>query len=135
MPPNNPTENALSGTGWQFPVETDHRGDIALSTEQDGVEEAIKIIIETAKGERVMRPEFGCEIHDHVFDVINGATMSLAEESVREAIVAWEPRVDVEDVSAEPDPENPNRLLITIQYIIRSTNTEGNMVYPFYLTE
>ncbi len=125
----------LPGKGWGFPVTADHRGDVELSAGQESIEDAIRIIIGTAKGERVMRPEFGCDIHDHVFDAINGATMSLAEESVKEALIAWEPRIDIDDVDASPDPDNPNRLMITIQYTIRSTNAEGNMVYPFYLNE
>ncbi|RQG88003.1 baseplate protein [Natrarchaeobius halalkaliphilus] len=128
-------EDPFPGSGWQFPVSTDHRGDIALSSDNESVEEAIRIIVGTAKGERVMRPEFGCDIHDHVFDSINGATMSLAEESVREALIAWEPRIDVRDVDASADPDHPNTLLITIRYVVRSTNSEGNMVYPFYINE
>jgi len=135
MARNDQQDEPLPGSGWSFPVGTDHKGDVALSDGKDSIEDAIRIIIGTAKGERVMRPEFGCDIHEHVFDTINGATMSLAEESVREALITWEPRIDVADVDASQDPENPNRLLISIRYIVRSTNAEGNMVYPFYLTE
>lgn len=135
MPPNDTREDPLPGTGWAFPVRPDHRGDIALSEGKASIEDSIRMIIGTAKGERVMRPEFGCDIHDHVFDAMNGATMSLAEESVREALIEWEPRIDLEAVETEPDPENPSTLLIDIQYLIRTTNTEGNMVYPFYVNE
>ncbi len=135
MPPNDRRTDPLPGTGWAFPVRPDHRGDIALSEGKASIEDSIRVIIGTAKGERVMRPEFGCDIHDHVFDAMNGATMSLAEESVREALIEWEPRIDLEAVDAEPDPNEPSTLLIDIQYVIRTTNTEGNMVHPFYVNE
>ena len=125
-------EDALPGTGWGYPVTTDHKGDISLSEGNTNIKDSIRIILGTAKGERVMRPEFGCDIHDHVFDSMDGATLTLVESSVEEALIEWEPRIDVVDVTAERDSENPNKLLIDIAYRIRSTNAESNMVYPFY---
>lgn len=125
-------DDALPGRGWAFPVTTDHRGDISLSAGDQSITDSIRIILGTAKGERVMRPEFGCEIHDHVFDSIDGATITLVESSVREALIEWEPRIDVKSVAARRDSENPNKLLIDIAYRIRSTNADSNMVYPFY---
>lgn len=135
MSSEEPKEDTLRGAGWSFPVSTDHKGDIALSEGETSIKDSIRIILGTAKGERVMRPEFGCDIHDHVFDNMDGAMLTLVESSVREALIEWEPRIDVETVDAGRDPENPNKLLIDIQYVVRSTNTESNMVYPFYLTE
>ncbi len=123
------------GTGWQAPVVTDHQGDIELSSGEDNIEENVELILGTAQGERVMRPEFGCAIHDYVFSAIDLTTLNLIEDAVREALIRWEPRVDVEDIDARPDESRPNRVLIDIQYRIRSTNSTANMVYPFYLEE
>lgn len=133
MTKDHTAQNELPGGGWSFPVGTDHKGDIALSKGQLSIEDSIEIIISTAKGERVMRPEFGCDIHDHVFDSINEATIVLVESAVEEALIKWEPRIDIGDISVRQDSEQPNRLLIDIQYIVRSTNSEGNMVHPFYV--
>lgn len=134
MPPEN-SKNNVAGTGWSFPVETDNRGNIALSEGEKSIKDSIRLIIGTAKGERVMEPEFGCEIHDYVFDTIDGTMRTLVEGSVEEALIKWEPRIDLEDVVARPDSENPNKLLLEINYTVRSTNSESNMVYPFYIDE
>lgn len=134
MSPNS-EQTAIPGSGWSFPVETDHRGDIALSEEEQSVRDAIRIILGTAKGERLMRPEFGCDIHQFAFETVDGATTTLVEGSVEEALIRWEPRIDVEEVSARRDPDEPNKLLIDVEYVVRSTNAESNMVYPFYVSE
>jgi phage baseplate assembly protein W len=123
------------GTGWAFPVTTDPRGSVRTSEAADDVRESIRIILGTAKGERVMRPEFGCEIHDHVFSAATPSTLNLIESSVREALVQWEPRIDVEAVDARTDDDAPNRVLVEIEYRVRTTNSLSNMVYPFYITE
>jgi len=123
------------GTGWSYPVRTDHQGNIKMEDGIDNVERSVRIILGTAKGERVMRPEFGCEIHDQVFSSLSPATLNRIEESVRSALVRWEPRIDVESVSAAPDSSNPNKVLIDIEYWIESTNSRSNMVYPFYVQE
>jgi len=123
------------GTGWAHPVGTDHRGDIELSSAEDNIRQSVRIIIGTAKGERVMRPDFGCEVHDYVFAAADPATLSMIEDAVEDALVQWEPRIDVERVEAAPDEENPNRVLVEIDYWVRETNSSANLVYPFYLNE
>ena len=123
------------GTGWAFPVETTARGSVRTADAEDDIREAIRIILGTAKGERVMRPEFGCEIHNHVFSAVTPATLNLIESSVREALVQWEPRIDIEDIDARTDNEQPNVVRIDVEYRVRTTNSLSNMVYPFYITE
>jgi len=123
------------GTGWAYPVGTDYQGDVELSSAGANIRESVQIIIGTAKGERVMRPEFGCEVHDYVFAAADPATLSMIEDAVEEALIQWEPRIDVERVDAAPDEENPNRVLIDIDYWVRETNSSANLVYPFYLNE
>jgi len=123
------------GTGWSFPVETDERGNLKLSEADKDIRESIRIILGTAKGERLMRPEFGCDIHKHVFSAATPATLNLIESSVREALVQWEPRIDIESVEARTDDHEPTKVLIEIEYQVRTTNSLANMVYPFYITE
>lgn len=123
------------GTGWQYPVTTDHRGDIETSDAEEDILESIRIILGTAKGERVMRPEFGCNIHDHVYSAASPATLNLIESSVREALVRWEPRIDIEDINAKTASDDPDKILIEIEYYVRTTNSLSNMVYPFHITE
>jgi hypothetical protein len=121
------------GNGWGFPFTIGPSGGIALARQEWDIDEAIKIILSTAKGERHMRPEFGCGIHDLVFAPNNATTAGLVDTYVREAIGWWEPRVEILQVVVETDPEERNKLLINIHYQIRATNDDRNLVYPFYL--
>ncbi len=122
------------GKGWQFPVTVDARTrKISMSEKERDVREAIWLILSTAKGERVMQPDFGCDIHDFVFSTINMTNLGLIETSVREALITWEPRIEINEVTVSPDRGNVGKLSIEINYRIRSTNNEFNLVYPFYL--
>ena len=123
------------GHGWKFPVNVSSAGEIKISEHEEDIKEAIWVILSTSKGERVMRPDFGCGIYDFVFDVINTATMGLIEASVREALTLWEPRIELVTVNISVDKAEEGKLLISIDYRIRSTNNEFNLVYPFYLKE
>jgi phage baseplate assembly protein W len=123
------------GTGWKFPVRVNARGGLSFSRYEQDIEEAIWIILGTARGERVMEPEFGCGIHDYVFAPNNPATRGALTQAVQQALARFEPRVDVEDVRVESYPESENRLLIFTDYRVRSTNSKRNLVYPFYLKE
>jgi len=127
------TEKDILGTGWAFPLRIDGRGGMALSQHENDIEESIRIILCTAKGERRMRPDFGCEIHDLVFAPNNATTWGLAAHYVEDALGWWEPRIEVTDVDTQLDPDDSGRLLITISYTIRATNDERNLVYPFYI--
>lgn len=130
-----PTERKFLGVGWAFPLRLNARGGLMLAPGEQDVQEAIWIILATAKGERVMLPDFGCGIHNLVFAPNTPSTRAHAAEQVRQALVMYEPRIDVLDVRADSAPGEPNKLLIHIDYRIRSTNTFGNVVYPFFLTE
>ncbi|MBL7208494.1 MAG: GPW/gp25 family protein [Dehalococcoidia bacterium] len=130
---NNETKDII-GSGWCFPLVVNGRGGIALSYAEKGVEESIQVILSTARGERHMRPGFGCGIHELVFAPNSAATWSLTAHHVREALGWWEPRIEVTDVDVRPDPTDTSRLVIDIKYRIRATNDERNLVYPFYLS-
>ena len=123
------------GRGWKFPVGVDSKGRIDMSEYEQDIREAIWLILSTAKGERVMRPDFGCGIHDFVFASVNTSNIGLMESSVREALTIWEPRIELKDVSVSTERASEGQLLISIDYRVRSTNNEFNLVYPFYLTE
>jgi hypothetical protein len=105
-----------------------------LSRVEEDIKEAIWIILSTALGERLMHPDFGCAIHDLVFAPNNTSTAALARFYVEEALVRWEPRIDVDEVEVQADPAHPNQLLISITYRVKTTDSRFNLVYPFYLT-
>ncbi len=122
------------GRGLQFPPGVDTpTGRISMSEYDKDIQQAIWIILATAKGERVMQPNFGCGIHNFVFATLSMATIGLVESSVREALIRWEHRIDLNEVKVSADRHNIDTLLIEINYRVRKTNTESNLVYPFYL--
>lgn len=123
------------GRGWKFPVAVDAAGRIALSEYEDDVREAIRIILMTAQGERVMQPDFGAGLYDFVFATMSSTTLGRVQRAVQDALVKWEPRVEVTAVSVEPDEGEIGKLLINIDYRVRATNTRFNLVFPFYLKE
>ena len=118
----------LLGTGWAFPVVADP----ALAREEESVRQAVWVILSTAPGERVMRPDFGCGIHDFVFSVDDATTASLIAEMVRLALLTWEPRIDVADVRVERSGGD-QALLISITYEVISASDTFDLTYPFYL--
>jgi Bacteriophage baseplate protein W len=123
------------GVGWKFPLQVTPGGGIAAARYEHRIEESIYLILATAKGERVMLPDFGCGIHELVFAPNSPGTRSLIVQQVRRALVTWERRIDVLDVGVDDSPGEPNLLLIRVGYRIRANNAIGNLVYPFYLRE
>jgi hypothetical protein len=129
------------GAGWYFPIAREGSLDratadsarLAMAVDELSVRQSIEIILSTSKGERVMRPDFGCDLNKLLFAPNNGATRALAEFEVTEALRAWEPRIEVLDVSGRAGGDNGEVLLIDIDYRVRSTDNRFNLVYPFYL--
>jgi uncharacterized protein len=121
------------GKGWSFPLYQDDAHQVAMSAGEKSVQEAIWIILATAPGERVMRPDFGCGLHDLVFAVNEAETLGRVRKEVQDALVRWEPRIDVLCVDTEVRGRGAV-LLINIHYRVRTTNNFFNLVYPFYLT-
>jgi phage baseplate assembly protein W len=124
---------SLLGTGWAFPVTTDPRGAIKTSREEKNIEESIRLILGTTPGERLMHPDFGCAINNMVFSPNSSRSIALAVEQVKEALVKWEPRIIVKDVSGKRAGDDETIIQIHIAYELRSVNTFFNLVYPFYL--
>jgi phage baseplate assembly protein W len=120
------------GRGWAFPLRVGPTGGIAMVEREREIEEAIRLVLGTAPGERPMRPEFGCGIHDYVFAPGDGATAGRIAQQVREALERWEPRVAVDDVVVAFDAVEDGTLYIDVHYTVRSTNDRRNLVFPFY---
>jgi phage baseplate assembly protein W len=121
------------GRGIRFPMSVDHRGAIAMASGSDALDCAIRVVLSTAPGERVMRPAFGCKIWDLLFEPVNTNTLGLMAQAVREAVAQWEPRVDLLDVIVTPDANDSGMVRIALTYEIRTTNDRRNLVYPFYV--
>lgn len=122
------------GVGLGFPVTIDGKEKrLAIAEYEESVRQAIWIILGTAKGERVMRPDFGCGISELVFAVNDAGTRGLVELEVEEALRDWEPRIDVLEIKARAAGAQEEKLLISIDYRVRATDSRFNMVYPFYL--
>src|SRR5256885_11662495 len=123
----------LLGSGLAFPLQVDRLGGIALASGEQDIDQAIELILSTAPGERPMRPEFGCGVHDFVFDTIDAGTVGRLETEVRRALDRWEPRIVVEEVEFDLSRVDDGQLLINIGYRLCATNHKRNLVYPFYV--
>src|SRR5262245_31573768 len=128
-------KKAFLGIGLAFPVCLDKDGTIATVAYEEDIREAIRIILGTNHNERGMRPDFGAGLNAFVFEPGSPTTMQLVKKRVQDALVDWEPRIDVLDVTVSGDPVEHNKLLIDVEYSVRATNTRANLVYPFYLEE
>jgi phage baseplate assembly protein W len=123
----------LLGTGVGFPFRGDGRGQIATASGEQDVEQAIRIILSTAPGDRPMRPEFGCAIHEFVFDNADEATLGHMERAIRRALDRWEPRITVMSVTFDEAEQEQGMLLVDIGYELRTSSSPRNLIYPFYL--
>lgn len=127
--------SSFLGRGWKFPVSLDEEsGKVMTVAYEEDIQEAIGIIIGTRKGERVMRPDFGCDLHLHLFDVVDYTLLKQMESKVKQALILWEPRITDLDVLAEIG-EEPQLVRITVKYTVRTTNNPFNLVFPFYVNE
>lgn len=125
----------IIGTGWRLAAGVDRKGQISLISDEPAIEQSIRFIIGTAYGERILRPDFGCRIHELVFAPNQAHTWSLAEHYVQEALIKWEPRIILEKVTAKIDEHDRACMVVTIEYRVRETNSFYNLVYPFYLEQ
>jgi phage baseplate assembly protein W len=128
-------QKSFLGVGWAFPPCVEPDGAVALVAYEEDIRQSIFIIIGTNPGERVMRPDFGAGLNAFLFEPISFTTMQRIKQRVEEALIDWEPRIDVEHVRVSNDRSEPGKLMINIEYRVRATNTHANLVYPFYLEE
>jgi phage baseplate assembly protein W len=123
----------IHGAGLAFPLQIDHRGGIALAHGEDDIAQAIGLILSTTPGERPMRPEFGCDLHDLVFDTVDAAMIGRMDLAIRAALDRWEPRIEVVAIDFDLSETAHGRLVVTITYRVLTTNSRRNLVYPFYV--
>jgi phage baseplate assembly protein W len=124
------------GRGWAMPVQIDPLiGQVASVAYEEDIRQSILIILETAPGERVMRPNFGCGIHELVFTAVDSTAIELIRSSVQEALVRCEARIDVLNITVDEAATTEGKLLVEIEYRVRKTNQTGNLVFPFYFRE
>ncbi|MDP3893694.1 GPW/gp25 family protein [Nocardioides sp.] len=126
------TESSFVGRGFSWPLGVDHTGAIRLADGVADLDRSIAIVLMTAPGERLMRPQFGCRIWDLLFEPVTANLLGLIAEAVRDALAQWEPRIEVEDVVPVAD-EDPALVRIRIDYKVRATNDRRNLVHPFYV--
>jgi len=128
--------NSFLGRGWKFPIQVDATtGRIVMSEGEEDIAEAIRIILWTSRGERVMRADFGSDVQRFLFESGSETKLRMLETNIKEAIRSWEPRVDEVEVRAAPDKDEAGKLNVHIRYVVRSTNNLFNLVYPFYIQE
>jgi uncharacterized protein len=138
VPLNRPQDEqkAWLGRGWAYPVTFDPvKGTVAESEYEADIRQAIIIILSTSRGERVMRPDFGCGIYDLVFDVVDTALLTRIDSEVRESMIKFEARIELTGVDVNPRDALDGKLLIEMEYRIRRTNQSRNLVFPFYFRE
>jgi uncharacterized protein len=127
---------AFLGRGWAYPVQARAEDrDVEIAEHEEDVRQAVLIILQTARGERAMRPDFGAGLDDFLFEPINTATLALLKHRVEESLITWEPRIRVAAVELAPSRTERSRVDIRIEYQVRATNTFYNLVYPFYARE
>jgi phage baseplate assembly protein W len=135
QPGASPDPRAFRGKGLAFPLTVTPSGKLATATDDAKIEQSIWLVLSTANNERVMRPDYGCGIHDLVFSPSSPQSIGQIVDRLRRALVAQEPRVDVLDVTGEIPPDQQNLLLLRVDYRIRANNALANVVYPFFVTE
>src|SRR4051794_3162034 len=128
------SSKSFLGVGWSFPPAATG-GQAEMAQYEEDIRQAILIILLTKDGERLMRPTFGAGLNRFVFEPVNPTTMAALQTRVRDALIDWEPRIDVLNVVVTSSPDRAGTLLIDMSYRVRATNSIGNLVYPFYLGE
>jgi uncharacterized protein len=121
------------GRGFSFPMGVNTDGGIRMTRGPEDLDASMRVILSTAPGERLMRPQFGCRIWDLLFEPVNFNTLGQMAAAAGDAIAQWEPRVDVLSIECEPDVRDPFLVHIDITYKVRTTNDRRNLVYPFYV--
>jgi phage baseplate assembly protein W len=130
------TRDSFLGRGWHFPPRfTRNGGDIWTVAEEEDIQQSLRILLATAQGERIMREDFGCDLNRLLFEEITQSLVNEITGMVSDALLYYEPRIDVESVEVDVGDDAAGLLLIRIAYTVRSTNSRFNLVFPFYLNE
>ena len=123
------------GTGWSFPPEFSRaRLGVKMISDESDIENSLEVLLATRIGERIMQPEYGCNLNEMMFEPLTLSLQTYIRDLVFTAIYYYEPRISPEEVTLTATEEE-GLILVSIDYVIRSTNTRHNIVYPFYLQE
>ncbi len=129
-------EQSFLGTGWSFPPEFDRKTrSVQLTSGEEDIQKSLHILLATRLGERVMVPEYGCNLEDLLFETVDLTLKTYVKDLIKTAILYFEPRIDVHNIEIDTTNEWQGELLIKIDYLIRITNSRGNLVFPFYKEE
>ncbi|MEM1255792.1 MAG: GPW/gp25 family protein [Cyanobacteria bacterium P01_H01_bin.21] len=132
-------DSSFLGTGWGFPPQFNRggstRSQVVMVQGEVDIQQSLEIILSTQPGERLMQPNFGCELSQFVFEEIRQEVITRIKDIVSDALLYHEPRIKVDTIEVSASPAEAGLLLIEIDYTIRQTNTRSNLVYPFYLNE
>ena len=132
-PPERMADASFIGRGLTWPMGVDHTGALRLTDGAQDLERSIRVVLATAPGERVMRPQFGCRIWEMLFEPVTPGLLGEMSAAVKDALAQWEPRVTVDDVDVVPDAQDHSLVRIAVTYRVRATNDRRNLVYPFYV--
>ncbi len=129
-------DKSFLGRGWGFPPRFDVKsGAVRMVAAEDDIEESLRILLGTSRGERVMQPSFGCDLKLHVFKGISERTLTAIRDSISRAVLHFEPRITLEKIDIDAEAVHEGLLRINLVYTVRTTNTRSNLVYPFYFLE
>lgn len=128
-------DKSFLGTGWGYPIAPNADGNVQYVSQEEKIQQSILIILGTARGERLMQPDFGSRLQELVFAPVNASTKSLIVHYTTDALIQWESRIKVLAVNVSDEQAGQGILLVNIQYKINATNSTYNLVYPFYLAE
>lgn len=129
-------ENSFLGVGWSFPPSFDQvSGQVLMLAGEEDIHSSLQVLLSTKLGERVMQPLFGCNMDLMIFDILDTTLKTEMRNLIQKAILFYEPRISVEKIELDEQSETNGLILITVNYLVRNTNTRGNLVYPFYLNE
>lgn len=130
------TDSSFLGTGWTFPPTFTRAGyRVEMASGERDIRESLWVLFSTTPGERLMVPRYGCTLWEMVFRAIDTGLMTDLEDAVAVAILDWEPRIDVVEVKVQPDATVDGKVLVSVEYVVRQTNSRSNLVYPFYVEE
>jgi phage baseplate assembly protein W len=128
--------NSFLGTGWSFPPTFDNSLDaVVMTSDVADIQNSLYILLSTTKGERVMEPDYGCNLNKMLFEPITTTFKNYMTQMIKNAILLYEARIDVRSITIDDTMQNAGKIIIILDYIVRTTNSRYNYVYPFYLNE
>ena len=123
------------GTGWSFPPEFDKQtSSVKMLSDENDINSSLEILFSTSVGERIMQPKYGANLKNLLFDPIDTSLKAYLKDLIKTAILYFEARIKLDNIIVDAVPDE-GKIVITLEYTIRSTNSRYNFVYPFYINE